>query len=134
MPLELLSASPKLTISYDTDNDWLYVSWHGPHDQESARLGCLQLLAVMRERPTAKVLNDNSNVQRADLVLSQWGIDWLGQMHALGLRFLAWVYAPEFASREPTEALVRYLASPTVVTFDDLASAYHWLRQQRTGA
>jgi hypothetical protein len=131
MHLEPILELPQLTISYDHDNHWLYVNWQGAHDQESSRQGCLLILEAIRQRPVAKVLNDNSNITHTSFQVTEWGINWLKTMHEAGLHYLAWVYAPAFPARKSAEAVVQYLANPTVASFDDLATAYHWLRQQR---
>ncbi|UOQ77885.1 hypothetical protein MUN84_04360 [Hymenobacter sp. 5516J-16] len=123
--------SPGITISYDYHNKWLYVNWWGEHNQESGRAGCDLILTVLSEWPAAKILNDNSNVTRAALQLTTWGISWLRDMYAAGLRYLAWVYAPDFQGRAAADKMMRYLEKPLVATFDDVASAYTWLRQQK---
>ena len=131
MPLQPLLETPGLLISYDVANDWLYVSWLGDHDQESARACCEQIHAVFQQYPTSKVLNDNSNVLRAAASLTPWGIQWLQQLYTLGLRYVAWVYAPDFPGREPSEMMIKYLDKPVIVAFDDVATAHDWLQRQR---
>lgn len=131
MYLLLLLETPGLLISHDTTNDWLYVSWLGEHDQASARACCEQIQTVFQQYPTSKILNDNSNVVNPNAQLTAWGLRWLQEMHALGLRYVAWVYAPDYPGREPSDALVQYLSKPVVVTFDDLATAHDWLQRQR---
>lgn len=131
MQLELILELPQLTISYDHDNQWLYVNWQGVHDQDSTRQGCLLILEVIRQRPVAKILNDNTNITHPSFQVTEWGISWLRTMHAAGLHYMAWVYAPTFPQRRASEAIVQYLANPTVASFDDLATAYYWLRQQQ---
>jgi hypothetical protein len=56
---------------------------------------------------------------------------WLGEMRAAGLAALAWVYPPTFAARKSTDALMLPITQPLIATFNDLASAYDWLRSQR---
>lgn len=131
MQLEPILELPQLTISYDHDNQWLYVNWQGVHDHASSRQGCLRMLEVMRQRPVTKILNDNTNITYTSIQLTDWSLNWLRDMHAAGLRYLAWIYAPVFPARKSTEAIVQYLSNPTVASFDDLATAYYWLRQQQ---
>ncbi|RSK31747.1 hypothetical protein [Hymenobacter metallilatus] len=133
MQLELILENDNLTISYDHDNHWLYVNWQGFHNQESSRQACLLILEVMRRRPAAKILNDNSNITHTTVYLTSWSLNWLQEMYAAGLRYLAWIYAPEFPERKSTDAIVQYIENPTVASFDDLATAYNWLRRQRVG-
>lgn len=131
MQLEPILELPELAISYDHDNHWLYVNWRGAHDHASSQAGCLLLLEAIQRRPTAKLLNDNSNVTHTSFQVTDWSLSWLRDMHAAGLRYLAWVYAPVFPGRTSTEAIVQYLTNPTVASFDDVATAYHWLRRQQ---
>lgn len=133
MQLELMLDQPGLSISYDHDNGWLYVNWQGVHDHASSRQCCLAMLAVMHQRPTAKILNDNSNITYTSIYLTDWSLNWLRDMHEAGLRYLAWVYAPVFPGRNSTEAIVQYLERPTVASFDDVATAFNWLRRQQSG-
>ncbi|MET4108166.1 hypothetical protein [Hymenobacter sp. UYP22] len=130
MQLELILDQPGLTISYDHDNEWLYVNWQGAHDPVSSRQCCLAMLDVMRQRPTAKILNDNSNITSTTVKLTEWSLNWLQDMYEAGLRYLAWIYAPVFPGRNSTEAIVQYLERPTVASFDDVATAFNWLRRQ----
>ena len=73
------------------------------------------------------------SVLRAAAYLTPWGVQWLQQLYSLGLRYMAWVYAPDFLGREPANAIMQYLDKPVVVAFDDLATAHSWLAQQRVG-
>ncbi|MCA8831068.1 hypothetical protein LF252_10565 [Hymenobacter sp. BT728] len=109
---------------------WQYVNWHGVHDIASSRQCCLLMLEAMRLRPSAKILNDNSNIIRTSVHLTEWSLQWLASMHEAGLHYLAWVYAAEFPERQSTEAIVKYMARPTVASFDDVATAYNWLLRQ----
>lgn len=123
---------PGLAISYDHDNEWLYADWQGVHDHASSRQGCLAMLEVMRQRPSAKILNDNSNITYTSIYLTDWSLAWLEEMHEAGLRYLAWIYAPVFPGRKSTEAIVQYLERPVVTSFDDVATAFNWLRRQHS--
>lgn len=127
----LIFDQPALAISYDYTHQWLYVNWRGPHNQESTRAGCACILEALSQWPTAKILNDNTNITRASLQFTEWGVAWLRDMYAAGLRYLAWVYAAEFEGRQASEKLVRLMTHPTVVSFDDIQSAQVWLIRQR---
>ncbi|MFD2785534.1 hypothetical protein [Hymenobacter rubripertinctus] len=123
--------TPEVFISYDAANNWLYADWQGEHDQASARQCCGHIQAAMQRYPTGKLLNDNSNLSRSEVQLTEWGVNWLREMYAQGLRYMAWVYAPDYPGRQPSEMLVRYLDKPTVVAFDDVATACLWLSRQQ---
>ena len=130
MPFRLLVDTPSLSISYDADNQWHYVEWKGKHDPISSWAACTLMLDTLRAFPCAKILNDNSGIQRTTMQLSARSLDWLAQMHAAGLQVLAWVLPQKLASRRTTEGFVLQIDAPTVCTFDELASAYDWLQRQ----
>ena len=130
--MELISIINKedLYIGFDAANQWLYVDWKGEHTPESSRAACLLMLESIRVQPCAKILNDNSNITRTTVELTAWSAWWLEEMRKAGLRYIAWVYPRDFDARQATEATVQYIERPVVATFDDVASAYIWLRQQ----
>ena len=131
MQLEPLADQAGVAISYDHDNDWLYAEWYGEHTRETAQAACLLLLAQLRAHTTTRILNDNSRVLHTTVEPGDWSMWWLGEMRAAGLAALAWVYPPIFAARKSTDALMLPVTQPLVATFDDLASAYDWLRSQK---
>ncbi|GAB3238228.1 hypothetical protein GCM10027346_30590 [Hymenobacter seoulensis] len=131
MQQHLILDTPEIVISYDYSNQWLHANWRGHHTQESARTACQHMLEALSQWPTAKILNDNTNVTTADMQLTGWGLSWLLDMHTAGLRFAAWVYAPDFKGRKNSEEMLKYVEKPVIATFTDMAAATQWLRQQR---
>lgn len=131
MQLEPLADQAGVAISYDLVNDWLYADWYGEHTRETSQAACLLLLEHLRRHSTVRILNDNSRISHISVELGEWSMWWLGEMRAAGLGALAWVYPPDFPARKATDALMRPIAQPLVATFDDLASAYFWLRTQK---
>ena len=130
MQLRTIIDTPGISIGYDDDNQWLYVDWKGEHDPDSSWAACGLMLEAMQGFPSAKILNDNSNITRTTMQLSARSLEWLARMHAAGLRYLAWVMPRELHSRRTTEGVVLDIEVPTVCTFDDVASAYLWLQRQ----
>lgn len=127
--MEILYDTPALSIAYDDDNQWLYVEWKGPHNGASAVTGGDVVLGLLRRYPCQKMLNDNSQVT------SDWekGAAWVGghyyeQLAQLGVRFVAWVYPPHWRARKSMDRAMQFVVRPMVVTFDDVATAYQWLR------
>ncbi|SFQ65130.1 hypothetical protein [Hymenobacter arizonensis] len=131
MQLEAIIDSPELFIGYDTKNDWLYVDWKGEHNQSSSQAGCELMLESLRAMPCQKILNDNSNITRTSMQLTQWGIRWVEQMRLAGLQYIAWVLPQSLLARQSVESTVHAIEAPRVGTFDDVASAYVWLQQQQ---
>ena len=128
--LRILLDTSSITIAHDLCNQWLYVDWKGRHNEHSVRVGCKQVLEFLRLTKCQKILNDNTNV------IGDWqeASKWLGEefIHCLteaGLRYLAWVYSPDYLSRRAVDATLAFVSCPMVVSFEDLASAYTWLRE-----
>ncbi|UOQ74848.1 STAS/SEC14 domain-containing protein [Hymenobacter cellulosilyticus] len=127
--MEILYDTPSLSISYDELNQWLYVEWKGQHNEVSAVTGGDLVLRLLQQYPCTKMLNDNSQVT------SDWdkGAAWVGghyydQLASQGVRFVAWVYPPHWRARKSMDKAMQFVTRPMVVTFDDLATAYEWLR------
>lgn len=131
MQLHPLVDSPELFIGHDTENQWLYVDWRGEYNQELSRATCRVMLDTLRSQPCSKILNDNSSITRTTVQLTQWGVQWLADMQAAGLNFIAWVLPRDLVARQTTEDIVQAIDRPRVGTFDDVASAYVWLQQQQ---
>ena len=131
MQLQAIIDTPEIFIGHDLDNQWLYVDWKGEYNQEGSRAACLLMLEALRNSPYKKVLNDNSNITRAKMQFTAWGVWWLEEMRAAGLLFLAWVLPQDLLARQATETTVHNIEQPRVGTFDDVASAYGWLQQQQ---
>ena len=131
MQLEPLANQVGIAILYDHANDRLYADWHGEHTRETSQVACLLLLEYLRAHTTTRILNDNSRISHISGELGEWSRWWLGEMRAAGLAALAWVYPPTFPARKSTDAFMLPITQPLVATFDDLASAYDWLRSQR---
>ena len=130
MQLQVLLDTPGLLIGYDAENEWLYVDWKGEYDLVSTRVACGLMLDVLRAHPCPKILNDNSSISQTTIRLTAWSMAWLEEMRVAGLWVIAWVLPRRAESLRDAESFVQVIDRPQVVTFDDLASAYVWLRQQ----
>lgn len=131
MQLSVIVDSDELYIGYDSESQWLYVDWRGEHTPESSRAACLLMLETLRAHPCPKILNDNSNISQTTMQLSSWSLWWLDEMRAAGLQHIAWVLPRHMLARRGVESVVQTIEKPHVASFDDLASAYNWLRQQQ---
>ena len=130
MQLQVIIDSPELFIGHDALNEWLYVDWRGEYNQDLSRATCRRMLETIQAWPCTKILNDNSSITRTTVQLTQWGEQWLADMQAAGLRCIAWVLPTDPLVRQVTEDIVQAIDTPRVVAFQDVASAYSWLRQQ----
>jgi hypothetical protein len=129
--MEHLYDTPPLSISYDPVREWLYVEWKGMHDATSAITGGERVLSYLDTHPCSKMLNDNSQVT------SDWegGARWVGDQYYTmladrGIRYVAWVCPPHWSARKSMETAMHFVTKPTVILFDDLATAYAWLQRQ----
>lgn len=131
MSLQNLPDGPYVTISYDSQNEWIYADWHGNHNLASVQQGCREMLRLMVEHGSSKVLNDNTYVTSTWSEAAEWGgTEWFPAMTAAGLKFFAWIYSPNVYSRLSTDLTLQFMSgTPIVGTFDDIATAREWLKQ-----
>lgn len=129
---QLLFESSVLRLSHDALTDWLYVEWRGAIQLPAVQEGCAHIVAQLRQRGIRKILCDNTLVATPSPDSLQWAArHWLPQVRAAGLRYVAWVYSGKIANRATFDQLQPYFtATPVVAAFDEVASAYEWLRQQ----
>jgi len=129
MPLELLHTNPNLSISYDNKNNWLYLEWQGEQTLTNVRKSCLLIAQCFLQRSYTRVLNDNSNVTSYTREVFAWlSSDFLPYMHLAHIEYVAWVFLPEIDKQFYTNIALYKDSSPIVALFEDLASAYSWLR------
>jgi hypothetical protein len=130
MGLLTLLDEPHLTISYDSHNQWLYADWAGVQNLRTLRMGSEQIILHLQAEHCHKVLNDNTRVTSIDMPARMWlEQDFLQQLAAAGLEYMAWVYSPDFASRFSTDLTLLRITRPLVVGFNDLVAAYMWLEK-----
>lgn len=127
--MQTLFEKPGITIMYDIVTKWLYVTWRGEHDDQSSLAGCVTILNKIRQTKSNKILNDSSQV------LDGWSevVRWIGQefFQALadeGVVAIAWVTAHDWPARADINKVIGYTTRPIVDTFEDIESAYNWLR------
>jgi len=129
--MESLYDTPGLSISFDTEHQWLYVEWKGLHDAASAQSGGEVILDLLRTRPCRRMLNDNSEVVGDWEKSARWvGSYYYQQLADLGVKYVAWVCPPHWPARKSMDAAMQFVSRPMVAIFEDLASAYFWLRRQ----
>lgn len=129
MHLLLLQETASVSISYDCTNHWLFVDWRGDLTLPVVQAGCLVLAKCFVARAYPRILNSNSRVTGMAPDVAAWlAQEYLPGLPLSGIEYIAWVYAPNLRSKRLTDEAVRNLEAPVVNTFDDLASAYSWLR------
>jgi hypothetical protein len=131
MSLVLLSTSKALDLYQDTENDWLYLDWQGDLELASVQDDCRNVLTWVRETGVQKALNDNSRLTKISWELVKWvSEEYLPAAGQLGVQYVAWVHSAVLDCRPDIDLLVPVADNrpPQVALFDDLATAYAWLR------
>ena len=129
--MEVLYDSLPLAVSYDPIQQCLYVEWRGNHTAASARSGGEQVLTCLRRQPCHKMLNDNTQVTSNWEPAARWvGGEYYQRLAELQMQHVAWVCPTSWSARKSIETAMHFVTAPTVVLFDDVASAYTWLTQQ----
>lgn len=126
----------RCTLTYEEQDYWLRVTWHGYVDPTEALRGAQQYLAHAGARPCPYLLNDNSRLHGPWFDSVEWlKHAWLPQALHLGLRYVAHVVQAD------TNADILTLTFPAPVAevielqlFHCVAEAEEWLRecQRRT--
>ncbi|WP_143435087.1 hypothetical protein [Hymenobacter roseosalivarius] len=91
------------------------------------------LLACLRRFPCQKLLNDSSGVTGDWKLAAKWIGEYFFPLLAdAGLHYMAWVYSPNYFSRRAINLALSFVRQPVivVVNFEEVASAYTWLREK----
>jgi hypothetical protein len=124
--------TPSLTVSYDGPNDWLYIEWKGEHDKTSVLAGFEVVIRCLQAWECRKILNDSSQVTSSWETAAQWlGRDFLDSIAQRGVRYVAWIYSPHWSDQHAIDASLQFITNPIVIMFEELATAYAWLKQSR---
>jgi hypothetical protein len=127
--LRCLLDTPGLRVSYDTVNQWLYNQWRGSHTEATIKEGAAGIYACLAHQPCAKILSDHSEVIGNWQGAAPWvGRQYFDRLARRGIRHFAWVYAPGYYDRVAMERSRFFSTHPVVAIFNDVASAYDWLR------
>ena len=114
------------------EDNVLLADWSGVLDAGRARLGCTTILDTLGEHPFPKILNNNTKVTGHYPGAIEWvGKVWFPEMHALGVRYFAWVYSRDFYTQIGTDEIVRFSSEVEIQTFYDIAQAWVWLQSKQ---
>jgi len=129
MNLQLLTTMPALSIYYDTKNDWLYLDWQGDLTLQEVQAGCFAVAQCFLTNNYTRVLNDKSNVTSFPHEVASWlTTDFLPYIQLTSIQYIAWTYSPGVDTWSLAENVLRQVTKPVVAVFDDLESAYAWLK------
>ncbi|OGX85600.1 hypothetical protein [Hymenobacter glacialis] len=129
MPIALLLTSDVLDLHYDAENAWLYLDWKGPQELELVQAACQDVLVFIKQTGAKKALNDNTHITETSWDLTRWvGYDFIPQVAAAGLEYIAWVCSPLLSCRTNLGLMSSFSdQKPQVAVFDEIADAYEWL-------
>lgn len=120
---------PSLRISHDAANKWLYTQWLGEHDESSVRLHARYVYACLATQPCTKILSDHSLLVSRSRYTTGGSQQYFERLSQQGIRHFAWVYSPSYCNRQVMEKAMAHAKCPAVAIFDEVASAYDWLRR-----
>jgi hypothetical protein len=116
-------------LRYDEVEHWLCATWRGYVDPLEAIRGAEAYLLYAAHAPSARLLNDNSQLSGPWFESVDWLAHvWVPQAERLGLRYVAHV------TQADGHHDILTLLEPAVLPFDlqifdDLSDAQHWLRE-----
>lgn len=127
--LTCLLDTPGLRIYSDEANGWLYNQWLGMHDEVSVKTYASYICACLQQRPVSKILSDHTGLVGNWQGAAPWiGKEYFVRLAAQGIAYFAWVYNENYHDHLAMEQTLYYTTHPAVAIFDDVASAYEWLR------
>jgi hypothetical protein len=129
MSIDLLVENPSLSISYDWSNQWLYLDWCGDLTLQLVQQSCLLIAECFFTQRCTRILNDNTNVTSITSDVGIWlATEFLPNIEAAGVEYMAWVHSSNIDTQACTDVALFDLTTPVVALFNDVASAYSWLR------
>ena len=127
--LQLLHESPILTVSFDTDERWIYANWENVQSISDVQTGCVLILEHVQQTGSRRILNDNRQVFTLWAEAAEWvGRTYLQQLAAAGVQRLAWINAHSIYGRLSASQAIVYVEKPHAQLFDDYNEAVAWLR------
>lgn len=129
MAIDLLTETSSLSISYDRANQWLYLDWCGDLTLQAVQQSCQLVAKCFLAQKCTRILNDNTNVTSITSDVGIWlATDYLPYIEAAGVEYMAWVHSSSIDTQACTDVALYNISTPVVALFNDLASAYSWLR------
>ena len=129
MNLQLLQETSNVSIYYDHANQWLFLDWRGDITLALAQDSCLAVAQRFLATSHTRVINSNTGVTSMDHDVPAWlAREFLPYLRLAGIKHVAWVYSPNLRVKCYTDAALYTLDAPVVNLFDDVESAFTWLR------
>ena len=78
------------TLEFDPINNWYFANWIGYASPENVKEGALRYLELMKEKPSAFLLNNNQELVGPWEKANDWLENvWIPQARELGLKYMA---------------------------------------------
>jgi len=128
--LQCMLATPGLEVYHDAVQEWLYTRWLGRHTEDSIRQAIMAVCTCMRGHAYTKVLSDHSGVVGEWPADSPWEMrEYFDYLAAQGVTYFAWVYNENRQNYATMQQALAHVENPAVAIFEEVASAYEWLRR-----
>lgn len=120
------------TLTYDKDNQWIYLDWNGFLTVDLVKAGSEELLKMIIELKVAKVLVDNRKVSGPWQAANDWyANDWNPRAVGKGLRFMAVIMSDNLFTQLSLQNFEKITSGVyTVHIFNADAPARNWLKEQ----
>jgi hypothetical protein len=130
MDLQLLHATPHVSIHYDQANDWLFVDWQGHLDLPAVALASLELIRIFLQRPYRRMLISHALVTSISWDVPAWlAHEALPYFPLAGVEKLAWMSGRSARMQDAVQEITNRLPSLPIAMFDDLEMAVGWLQR-----
>lgn len=127
--IRVLFDLPSFSVSYDSDEQWLYVAWREKHNTISSLASFSLLRRFILTVGVHKLLCDSRQALDGWDELGHWiSHHYLPALAHLGIGSIAWVNAEDWATREEILPVLRATSQPSIVVFEHLDGACEWLR------
>lgn len=125
-----LLTTPSLEVYHDAVRQWLYTRWLGRHNAASIKQAITAICACMQGPAYTKILSDHSGLIGEWPAESPWELrTYFDYLAARGIAYFAWVHNENRHNRTTMEQMLVSVGHPAVAIFEDVASAYDWLRR-----
>jgi hypothetical protein len=120
-----------ISISFDSQDKWVYNNWMGYQTFENVVAGANACLEVMEHAKVSCLLNDNRLVVGPWHHATDWAIqDWIPRAMHAGLKYFAHVVNQQTLAGMTSAELYRKVGNMLEMkVFDNLEEARQWLSQ-----
>lgn len=116
--------------TYAEDNGWIYNEWKGDVTVDEVIEACKVSLDYLEKQPSAKILNDNSQLTGSWDEANEWiAQNWMPRALASGLKKFAHIISPDVFGALSAEEMVTKVSDFEMRIFNNRAEAEAWLKE-----